>query len=209
LPGTAWLDQALTRHVGKRREAAASVMPGEDMSKNADLHKRRVAAVPRGVGNSLAVYAERAQNSELWDGRGSALRRLRERHRRAQYRATCIRTSRPRWPRNSTNSPHGCSRYAVRELTSRSPKPHELAPGPAPKKTDLSSRPGAEAVENAIKIARYATKRSGVIAFTGRISRPARWRASRSRAKVQPYKSGLRADAAECFTCPFPMATTA
>ena len=40
------------------------------MSKNADLHKRRIAAVPRGVGNSLVVYAERAQNSELWDVEG-------------------------------------------------------------------------------------------------------------------------------------------
>ena len=35
------------------------------MSKNADLHKRRQAAIPRGVGNSLAVYADRAQNAEL------------------------------------------------------------------------------------------------------------------------------------------------
>ena len=40
------------------------------MSKNADLHKRRMAAIPRGVGNSLAVYAERAQNAELWDVEG-------------------------------------------------------------------------------------------------------------------------------------------
>ena len=40
------------------------------MSKNADLHKRRVAAIPRGVGNSLAVYADRAQNAELWDVEG-------------------------------------------------------------------------------------------------------------------------------------------
>ena len=40
------------------------------MSKNADLHKRRIAAIPRGVGNSLAVYAERAQNAELWDVEG-------------------------------------------------------------------------------------------------------------------------------------------
>ena len=40
------------------------------MSTNADLHKRRIAAIPRGVGNSLAVYADRAQNSELWDVEG-------------------------------------------------------------------------------------------------------------------------------------------
>jgi 4-aminobutyrate aminotransferase/(S)-3-amino-2-methylpropionate transaminase len=39
-------------------------------SKNVDLHKRRIAAIPRGVGNSLAVYAERARNAELWDVEG-------------------------------------------------------------------------------------------------------------------------------------------
>jgi hypothetical protein len=51
-------------------EAAASMLFGETMSKNADLHKRRIAAIPRGVGNSLAVYAERAQNAELRDVEG-------------------------------------------------------------------------------------------------------------------------------------------
>ena len=40
------------------------------MSSNADLQKRRVAAVPRGVSNSLAVYAERASNAEIWDVEG-------------------------------------------------------------------------------------------------------------------------------------------
>ena len=41
------------------------------MSTNAELHQRRMAAVPRGVANSLAVYADRASNAELWDVEGN------------------------------------------------------------------------------------------------------------------------------------------
>ena len=40
------------------------------MSRNDDLAKRRAAAIPRGVSNSLAVYADRADNAELWDVEG-------------------------------------------------------------------------------------------------------------------------------------------
>ncbi len=40
------------------------------MTSNAELHARRQQAVPRGVSNSLAVYAERAANAELWDVEG-------------------------------------------------------------------------------------------------------------------------------------------
>src|SRR5688500_11175539 len=37
---------------------------------NADLHKRRQAAVPRGVSNSLAVYGDTAAKARLWDVEG-------------------------------------------------------------------------------------------------------------------------------------------
>ena len=40
------------------------------MTSNSELHQRRVAAVPRGVANSLPIYAERATNAELWDVEG-------------------------------------------------------------------------------------------------------------------------------------------
>ena len=40
------------------------------MTSNTELHTRRQQAVPRGVTNSLAVYAERAVNAELWDVEG-------------------------------------------------------------------------------------------------------------------------------------------
>ena len=43
------------------------------MPTNEDLARRRAAAVPRGVGNMLQVYADRASNAELWDVEGRRL----------------------------------------------------------------------------------------------------------------------------------------
>ena len=40
------------------------------MASNSELQERRHKAVPRGVSNSLAVYAERAANAEIWDVEG-------------------------------------------------------------------------------------------------------------------------------------------
>ena len=43
------------------------------MTSNASLHKRRMDAVPRGVGNAYAIYAERASNAEIIDVEGKRL----------------------------------------------------------------------------------------------------------------------------------------
>ena len=40
------------------------------MPDNASLLARREAAVPRGVSNATAIYADRAENAELWDVEG-------------------------------------------------------------------------------------------------------------------------------------------
>ena len=40
------------------------------MATNTDLHRRRGAAVARGVSNSTSIYVQRAQNAELWDVEG-------------------------------------------------------------------------------------------------------------------------------------------
>ena len=40
------------------------------MSTNADLHARRLAAVPRGVATATQIFAARAENAELWDVEG-------------------------------------------------------------------------------------------------------------------------------------------
>ena len=78
-----------------------------------------------------------------------------------------------------------------------------LAPGPTPKKSMLFST-GAEAVENALKIARYHTRRSGVIAFSGGFH--GRTLAAMTlTGKVQPYKAGFGALLPAVFHVPFPL----
>ena len=80
---------------------------------------------------------------------------------------------------------------------------NKLAPGPTPKKSMLFST-GAEAIENALKIARYHTKRSGVIAFSG--SFHGRTLAAMTlTGKVQPYKAGFGPMMPSVFHAPFPM----
>ncbi|MFH2127482.1 MAG: 4-aminobutyrate--2-oxoglutarate transaminase [Pseudomonadota bacterium] len=89
---------------------------------------------------------------------------------------------------------------------------NQLAPGDFPKKSYFVNS-GAEAVENCIKVARYATKRAGIVtfdnAFHGRT-----YMAMTLTSKVMPYKYGFepfcpevyRAHFAYCYRCPFGLA---
>ncbi len=170
------------------------------MSKNADLHKRRIAAIPRGVGNSLAVYAERAQNAELWDVEGrryidfaSGIAVLNTGHVHPHVKAAMAA--------QLEKITHGCFQVTPYEsYIALAEALNELAPGPTPKKTIFLST-GAEAVENAIKIARYARS-------APRSSRsPAASTAARSPASASPARCSLtrRASARccrRCSTCP-------
>jgi 4-aminobutyrate aminotransferase/(S)-3-amino-2-methylpropionate transaminase len=174
------------------------------MSKNADLHQRRAAAIPRGVGNSLAVYADRAQNAELWDVEGrryvdfaSGIAVVNTGHLHPHVKAAMAA--------QLEKITHGCFQVTPYEsYIALAEKLNALAPGPTPKKTIFLST-GAEAVENAIKIARYATKRSAIIAFSGGFH-------GRTLAcialtgKVQPYKAGFGPMLPEVFHVPYPMA---
>ncbi len=81
-------------------------------------------------------------------------------------------------------------------------KLNEITPGSFPKKTFLANS-GAEAVENAIKIARMATGRRGIIvfdhAFHGRT-----YMAMTLTAKSKPYKYGFDPFCPEVYRAPFP-----
>ena len=79
-----------------------------------------------------------------------------------------------------------------------------LAPGDFPKKTLFLST-GAEAVENAVKIARYATGRSAVIAFSGAFHGRTML-AMALTGKVMPYKKGFGPFPAEVYHATFPHA---
>jgi 4-aminobutyrate aminotransferase len=174
------------------------------MSKNADLHKRRIAAIPRGVGNSLAVYAERAQNAELWDVEGrryvdfaSGIAVVNTGHLHPHVKAAMAA--------QLEKITHGCFQVTPYEsYIALAEALNKLAPGATPKKTIFLST-GAEAVENAIKIARYATKRSAVIAFSGGFHGRTLGCIALT-GKVQPYKAGFGPMLPEVFHVPYPMA---
>jgi 4-aminobutyrate aminotransferase/(S)-3-amino-2-methylpropionate transaminase len=80
---------------------------------------------------------------------------------------------------------------------------NELAPGPTRKKT-LFVTTGAEAVENAVKIARAYTGRPAIIAFNGGFHGRTMMTLGLT-GKVQPYKQGFGPFPADIFHLPFPM----
>ncbi len=172
------------------------------MSTNAELHQRRLAAVPRGVANSLAVYLERASNAELWDVEGkryvdfaSGIAVLNTGHRHPTV-VEAIKAQLGKFLHSCFQVTPYADYIALCEQLNR------LAPGSTPKKSMLFST-GAEAVENALKIARFHTGRSGAIAFHG--SFHGRTLAAMTlTGKVQPYKAGFGPMLPSVFHAPFP-----
>ncbi len=89
---------------------------------------------------------------------------------------------------------------------------NRIVPGDFPKKTLLANS-GAEAVENGVKIARYFTKKPGIIAFDGGYHGRTLLALSLT-GKVRPYKAGFgpfgsevyRIPYAYCYRCPLGMA---
>jgi 4-aminobutyrate aminotransferase / (S)-3-amino-2-methylpropionate transaminase / 5-aminovalerate transaminase len=182
------------------RRAARPEVP---MSANASLHARRSAAFTRGVGAMLPIYIERARNAELWDADGKryidfaggiAVVNTGHVHPRV---AAAVREQLDAFS-------HTCLmitpyRVAV-ELAERL---NALMLGPTPKKTMLVTT-GAEAIENAIKIARAHTQRPGVIAFGGGFHGRT-YMAMALTGKVMPYKLGFGPFPSDVYHVPFPI----
>src|SRR5688572_7260639 len=174
------------------------------MSRNENLQKRRDAAIARGIANQLPVFIERARNAELWDVEGrryidfaAGIAVVNTGHVHPAVQAAAAR--------QLEAFSHTCfmvTPYAVAvELAERL---NELAPGPTPKKSIFVTT-GAEAVENAIKIARAHTRRSGVIAFGGGFHGRT-FMAMALTGKVAPYKASFGPFPAEIYHAPFPIA---
>ncbi len=149
------------------------------------------------------MYAERASNAELWDVEGkryvdfaSGIAVLNTGHRHP----TVIKAISAQLERLM----HTCFQVTpYASYIELCEQLNKLAPGSTAKKSMLFST-GAEAVENALKVARYYTKRSGVIAFSG--SFHGRTLAAMTlTGKVQPYKAGFGPLMPSVFHVPFPM----
>ncbi len=105
---------------------------------------------------------------------------------------------------------HTCFHVAMYEsYVELAEKLNDLAPGDFEKMT-MFANSGAEAVENAVKIARYATKRSGIICFENAFHGRTQLAMSLT-SKVKPYKFNFgpfvpeiyRMPYAYCYRCPF------
>ena len=169
---------------------------------NAEWHARRLAATPRGVAVMGDFFIDHAKNSEFWDieGRrfidfagGIAVLNTGHVHPRIQ---AAIAAQLQRF----THSCYQVVPYA--EYVALAERINAIVPIAGPAKTAFFST-GAEAVENAIKIARAHTKRGGVIAFGGGFHGRSLFAVGLT-GKVQPYKAGFGPFAPEVYHAPFP-----
>lgn len=172
------------------------------MSTNAELHARRQAAIPRGIANAFPVYPERAEGSEVWDVEGrrfvdfaGGIAVLNTGHRHPKVMAAVARQLEAYTHTAFQVLPYEPYIAVCERLNA-------LAPFDGPAKSVLFST-GAEAVENAIKIARAHTGRPGVIAFSGGFhGRTALTMALTG--KVAPYKNKFGISPPGIYHLPFP-----
>lgn len=174
------------------------------MTTNADLLARRTNAVPRGVSTATPVFAARAENARLWDAEGreyidfaGGIAVLNTGHRHPKV----MEAVRKQLDLFTHTAFQVCAYEQYVELAE---KLNARAPIKGDARTILFTT-GAEAVENAVKIARAATGRTAVISFSGAFhGRTALTMAMTG--KVAPYKNQFGPSSADIFHVPFPVA---
>ncbi|WP_334174671.1 4-aminobutyrate--2-oxoglutarate transaminase [Pseudoxanthobacter sp.] len=174
------------------------------MSTNADLLARRTAAVARGVGHTTPVSAARALNAEVWDVEGKryidfagGIAVLNTGHCHPKVMAA-VQAQMERFT-------HTCFQVLMYEpYIALAERLNAIAPIRGAAKS-LFFTTGAEATENAVKIARIVTGRPGIIAFTGAFHGRTNLAVTLT-GKVMPYKKGLPATLPDIFHVPFPVA---
>ncbi|MBT9464039.1 4-aminobutyrate--2-oxoglutarate transaminase [Hydrogenophaga sp.] len=171
-------------------------------STNAAWHARRQAATPRGVGVYGDFFIERAKNAEFWDIEGrrfidfaGGIAVLNTGHVHPKVQAA-IAAQLERFT-------HSCYQVVpYTEYVALAERINAIVPIDGPVKTAFFST-GAEAIENAMKIARYSTGRTGVIAFGGAFHGRSMFSVALT-GKVQPYKAGFGPFPPEIYHVPFP-----
>ncbi|MFZ1174673.1 MAG: 4-aminobutyrate--2-oxoglutarate transaminase [Mycobacterium sp.] len=165
-----------------------------------ELTKRRAAAVPRGVNVSLPVFVARAGGGIIEDVDGNRLIDL-----ASGIAVTTIGNSSPRVVEavraQVADFTHTCFMVTPYEqYVAVAEELNRITPGSGEKRSVLFNS-GAEAVENAVKIARSYTRKPAVVAFNhayhGRTNL-----AMALTAKSMPYKSGFGPFAPEIYRAP-------
>ena len=170
--------------------------------KSQALMQRRQVAVPRGPYNSTPIFIEKAEGALITDVDGNTfidfaggIGAMNVGHANPKVAAAIAEQAR--------RFTHACYHVTAYEpYIALAEKLNAMTPGNFAKKTMLANS-GVEAVENAIKIARYATGRSGIItfehAFHGRTML-----AMSLTGKVKPYKYGFGPFLPETYRLPYP-----
>lgn len=169
---------------------------------NQSLMLRREQAVARGVGQIHPVFIDRAENATIWDIEGQqyldfaggiAVLNTGHRHPRVM---DAVR-------RQLELYTHTCFQVVAYEpYVALCERINQLVPGDFAKKTLLVTT-GSEALENAVKIARAATGRAGVIAFAGGYHGRTMMTLAMT-GKVMPYSSGMGLMPGGVFRARFP-----
>jgi 4-aminobutyrate aminotransferase/4-aminobutyrate aminotransferase/(S)-3-amino-2-methylpropionate transaminase len=172
------------------------------MQTNTAMMARRNAALPAGVGQAHGVFASRARNAEIWDIEGkrwidfcAGIAVVNTGH----CHPKVIAAARAQLDHFT----HTCFQVVPYDgYVELAERLNRLAPGASPKKTFFMNT-GAEAIENAVKIARVATGRTGIIAFNGAFHGRTMFALALT-GKVDPYKLGVGPFPAEIYHAPFP-----
>jgi len=165
------------------------------------LMKRRNAAVVQGAYHATPVFVDKAEGAVIVDVDGNRLIDfaggigcLNTGH-RAPNVIAAIRRQLDRFLHTSFNVLPYESYVAVCE------KLNEIVPGGGPKKTLLVNT-GAEATENAVKIARAYTKRPAIVAFEDAFHGRT-YMAMAMTSKTHPYKAGFEPFPSEVYRIPY------
>ena len=159
--------------------------------------------MPRGVATATPIFADRAENGEIWDvegkryidfGSGIAVTNTGHRHPKVM---AAVMTQMERF----THTAFQVTGYDL--YVQLAERLNALAPIRSAKTIFFTT--GAEATENAVKVARAHTGRPGVIAFTGGFHGRTLLTMAMT-GKVAPYKTGFGPLPAGIFHCPFPIA---
>jgi 4-aminobutyrate aminotransferase / (S)-3-amino-2-methylpropionate transaminase / 5-aminovalerate transaminase len=169
--------------------------------KSKALGERRTKAVPRGLSHATPVYVAKTEGAVLEDVDGNryidfagGIGCLNTGH-RAPGVLTAIE-------RQLDKFLHTCVQVTPYECYVRlAERLNQITPGNFPKKT-LFVNTGAEAVENAVKIARAATGRPGIIAFEDAFHGRTMMALSLT-SKTHPYKAGFQPFPGEVYRIPY------
>jgi 4-aminobutyrate aminotransferase/(S)-3-amino-2-methylpropionate transaminase len=176
----------------------ATEIPGP---RSRELLERRHAAVPKAVWTTVPVFVRAASGAIVEDVDGNRLIDF-----GAGLAVLNVGNGAPgvveAVHRQADLFTHTCFHVTMNEpYVALAERLNELTPGEHPKQTLLVNS-GAEAVENAIKVARYATGRPAVVAFDHAFHGRTMMAMSLT-AKVMPYKQGFAPYAPEVYRLPF------